>query len=191
MLINPLNKLCKRPARKHNPRGIQFEVLTGDVKSNMHVTYNAFNKLRKKSKTKHSHGSPFQWLYYNWCCRGIGQTIWHLSSASLQISSRGSTGRISFAYCGTNHADDDQNFQRCRPETSSLCPHQQFNNWGGHKSCRVSLLCRRRLSWLIVPDKIMRFVWNTFLIVTWKKNLNKATILLSPIRDVLRDNPIY
>lgn len=203
MLHNPLNSLRKRSARKQNqhetvskaiflvsPRKYclkksQFQILIYDLKSNIYMSYDAFNKLRKESKAKYSLESACQWLYCNWCCRGISRAICYLPSPSLQISSGGSADWIPRTYYRTNYTDDNQNSQGCLPETSGLCARQQSNDWGGHKSCHISLSCQRRLSWLIAPDKIMRFVWNTFLIVTWKKNSSKATILLFQIGDAL------
>ena len=87
----------------------QFSLLTIDIKSNIFMSNDTFNILRKKSKTKQSLRTPFQWIYSEWCCRGAGWTIWHLTLPNLQISEGRSTDQTSCTYFKINHTDDDQN----------------------------------------------------------------------------------
>ena len=148
----------------------------------MFASNDTFNKPRKKSKTEQSLRASCRWLPHKSCCRNVGGAIFYLPSSSLQIFTGSSTDRVSRAYCRIKHTYDHQNSQRCCSGAPDLRTRQQFDHRRDYKLCRISLPFQRRLSWLIVPNKIVRFVWNLFLIVTWEQDLSRAIMFLFLIK---------
>lgn len=175
----------KNSNEKHELQKRQFHLLIDDVKSNINVSYDTFNKLRKKSKTKQSLRTPCQRLYYSSCCRSVGWAIWYLTSPSLQISFGGSTNWSPYPYDSANSTYNHQNSQRYRHKDSDLRTHQQSNHWRAYQLLNISLSCQRKLSWLTALNKIARFVWSPFLIVTWKQKLSRPITFLFPTKGVL------
>ena len=189
MITNLRYKL--RDNHESNLKKIQFQLLILDIKSNIFMSNDTFNKLRKKSKTKQGLRTHFQRLYSQSCSKGSGWAIWHLTSPGLQIFAGRSTNWTPCAYFRFDHTNDNKNSQKYCYKAPNLRTQRQSDDWRNCKLRCLSLPCQRGLSWLIVPGKIMKFAWNTFLIVTWKQNLGRAMILLSQLRVALLDSLVH
>ncbi len=166
----------------------QSHLLTNVTKRNMFVSNDTFNKPRKKSKIEQSLRASCRWSLHKSCCRNAGGAIFYLPSSSLQIFTRSSAGWVSRAYRRINHTYDHQNSQRCCSAAPDLCTGQQFDHRRDYKLCRINLPFQRRLSWLISPNKIARFVWSLFLIVTWEQDLSRPIMFLFLIKVAYAEN---
>ncbi len=155
------------------------------------MSYDTLNKLRKKSKTKQSLRTSYQRLYYSSCCRSVGWAIWYLTSPSLQVFTGSPTNRAARIYPRANHTHDHQSPKRYCPKDSNLRTHQQSNHWRAYQLLGIGLHCQQRLSWLSAFNKIARFVWSPFLIVTWKQKLSRPIPFLFQIRLVLWEHLAY
>jgi hypothetical protein len=142
------------------------------------MSYDTLNQYPKESKTEPSLRTTFCWLFHKSCCNGIGWAVWHLYSPSIQISARSSTNCAPYTCCRTNHPYDNQNSQKCSLKASDLCANKRSDYWRNCWACSVNLFERKRISWLILSRKIVRFIWSMLLIVYWKQNLSRPIIFL-------------
>ena len=155
------------------------------------MSYEEINQTRKKSKVEQSLRASWSAYSYKSSRKCISKAIWNLTSPGLQILAGSSTYWEDSACWGANHSHYNQDPKRCCPQTKGLCTNQRFNDGRDCRACRFNFSDQRRLSWLIVPNKILRFVWSPFLIVIWEQNLSRVIIFLFQVRVVLWESHVH
>lgn len=155
------------------------------------MSYDEINQTRKKSKVEQGLRASWSAYYCKSSSKCISKAIWNFTSPGLQILAGSSTYWEASACCRANHSHYNQDPKRCCPQIKSLCTNQRFNDGRNCRTCRFNFSDQRRLSWLIVLNEIVSFVWNPALIAIWKQNLSRLIIFLFQIRVVLWENHVH
>lgn len=137
-----------------------------------------FNKYRKESTTQQSLRTPCQGVYGKLCCRGLSSHVWNLIAPSVQIFAGGTTNWAPHSCCRANHPYHTQNPRRGCYKAPRLLKNEQYDDGGYRRTCHFNIPCRRRVLWLMILRKIMRFFWSLFLIVFWKQSLREHMMFL-------------